>query len=79
VDIPLSLMEAGQHSQVTYVEADAATLAFLSGEGIGPGASIAVLGTGYEGAALVEVGGRPVYLTRGIAEKIKVKKTGTHG
>lgn len=74
VEISLSQMEAGQHCQVTQVVADKATQTFLSGEGIKPGAAITVLGSGHEGAYLVDVDRRSVYLASGLAEKIRVKK-----
>ena len=71
-DMALSQLESGQHSQITQVVADRATQTFLSGESIKPGATITVLGTGHEGAVLVDVGGRSVYLARGLAEQIRV-------
>jgi DtxR family Mn-dependent transcriptional regulator len=73
-DTALSQMEVGQGGQITRVEAEGSVQAFLAGEGVRAGARVTMLGRGKEGTALAEVEGRPVYLARGVAEKIWVRK-----
>jgi DtxR family Mn-dependent transcriptional regulator len=72
-DMALSQIEAGQHGRITQVCADKAGQTFLSGEGIKTGAEITMLGTGHEGAVLVDVGGCSVYLAKGLADQIRVR------
>ena len=62
-----------QRSRVVHVKTDPVTRAFLVGQGILPGASITVMAVGSDGAALVEVDGRSVHLSSGIAASVMVQ------
>ncbi len=73
-DMALSQLEVGRGGQVTRVEAEGAAQAFLTGEGIRPGAAITILGAGSEGAVLVKMEGRQVNLAKGVAEKVWVRR-----
>ena len=72
-EILMSRLKVGQQSQVMQVDTDTAARAFLSHEGIRPGAIITVMGIGNDGAILVGIDGRSVFLGEDIAGGIWVK------
>lgn len=72
-DLLLNQLIVGQQSQVKRVDADAAARAFLSHESIRPGVTIKVMGIGDDGAILVGIDGRSVFLGEDIASGIWVE------
>ena len=69
---PLSGLAIGGRGEVTRIEGDLATRAFLESEDIRPGSKVIVLGSGSQGALLVKVGQRRVFLSDEVAENIIV-------
>lgn len=65
-------LKTGEESQVTRIQADAATHAFLIGEGVDPGTPVTVLAVGSNGAMLVAFGERTVHLSERTARTIFV-------
>lgn len=72
-DILLCQLKVGQQGQVMQVDTDTAARAFLSHEGIQTGAIITVMGIGNDGAILVGIDGRSVFLGEDITGGIWVK------
>ncbi len=69
----LDNLEVGQSGVVVGVEADEATCAFLSGEGVRPGVEVFILGISDSGARLIQVGEKQVGLVNTVAEKIIIR------
>jgi len=69
---PLSGLAIGGRGEVTRIEGDPATRAFLESEDIRPGLEILLLGSGSQGALLVKAGQRRVFLSSEVAENIMV-------
>ncbi|MBA3073981.1 MAG: metal-dependent transcriptional regulator [Anaerolineae bacterium] len=65
-------LKAGEHSQVSLIQADEATRSFLAGEGICAGSPVTMLAVGSQGAILVECEGRTVHLSERAAQFILV-------
>ncbi|MBU0512093.1 MAG: metal-dependent transcriptional regulator [Chloroflexi bacterium] len=70
---PLDNLKVGQSGVVVSLEADDATGAFLSGEGVRPGVEVFILGISDSGARLVQAGEKQVSLANTVAEKIMVR------
>lgn len=69
---PLRQLAAGEAGEVTGIEADPATRAFLEAEGLYPGLTVRPLAIGGRGAMLVEVGDNRLHLSEGVTDKIMV-------
>lgn len=72
-EILLSQHKIGEQVQVTRIDSDESTRAFLNGEGVIVGATVTILGIGGDGACLVGLEHRTVYLTKRAANVIWVK------
>lgn len=72
-DVLLRQLKINQQSVITQVDADPASHAFLSGEGLQPGSMVTVLGVGHADAILVQVDEHTVFLAENIANQIWVQ------
>ena len=70
---PLSNLKVGQGGVVVNLETDDSTGAFLSGEGVRPGAEVHILVVSDSGVRLVQTGGKKISLVSTVAEKIIVR------
>ena len=71
--VPLNQVRVGQKSKVLHLNAEAATRAFLAGEGLVPGATVKLTALGAAGAALVEIDGHNTHLSPAIAAGVLVQ------
>ena len=72
-DVLLRQLKINQQSVITQVDADPASHAFLTGEGLQPGSVVTVLGIGHADAILVQVDTHTIFLAENIANQIWVK------
>jgi len=70
---PLSNLKVGQSGVVVNLEMDDSIRAFLSGEGVRPGAEVHILVVSDSGVRLVQTGGKKISLVSTVAEKIIVR------
>ena len=70
---PLATLKVGQSGVVVSVQADDATGAFLSGEGVRPGVEVFILGISDSGARLVQAGEKQVSFADTITQKIMIR------
>jgi len=81
---PLNNLEVGQSGVVVNLEVDDSIRAFLSGEGVRPGAEVHILVVSDSGVRLVQTGGKKISLVSTVAEssqqvplsKLKVGESG---
>jgi len=69
---PLNGLAIGGRGEVTRIEGDPATRAFIESEDIHPGSEIFLLSRGSQGAVLVKAGQHRVFLSSEVAENIMV-------
>jgi DtxR family Mn-dependent transcriptional regulator len=70
--VALTALAAGQQGHVVRCDVDGAAHAFLSEQGIRPGAALVVLATAEDGV-LIQVGAAPISLARSLAEAVQVE------
>jgi DtxR family transcriptional regulator, Mn-dependent transcriptional regulator len=71
--IPLTRLTAGQTFSVMLIETSPAERQFLISEGLKPGAHASVRSVGGQGAVLLEINGRSLYLSLELASNIMVQ------
>jgi len=72
VGFPLSQLEVGISAQIIEVKAEPAVVRFLAGEGVRPGAEIALVAVGAQGARLIEINQGFLEIAADIARTIQL-------
>ena len=77
VGFPLSQLEVGISAQIIEVEAEPAVARFLAGEGVRPGAEIALGAVGAQGTRLIEINQGLLEIAADIARTIQILPVST--